>query len=257
MHHQPKAYIFAGANASGKSTIVSFLLENRLIEGVYINADLILKEELKLEENTANYIQAFRVQAKRVEECITNKRDIVVEIVTSKNVVRKLKEAGYYITYIFVGTETPKINAVYLAQRVSEGGHDVLMKQVIRRWKQSLENLQAISNIVDCLILIDNSLISKPPRLLASFFQNKLCYINEGVDISKIRWIETLTIKKEFLDTSLQESESYRFCQVVQQNLEYFTDTLKKTYQQKNVVLSSYAKIQKTKKRKRNNTPKP
>lgn len=128
MHHQPKAYIFAGANVSGKSTIISFLLENRLIEGVYINADLILKEELKLEENTANYMQAFRVQAKRVEECVANKRDIILEIVTSKNVVHRLKEAGYYITYMFVGTETPKINAVYLAQRVSEGGHDVLMK---------------------------------------------------------------------------------------------------------------------------------
>ncbi len=238
----PKAYIFAGANASGKSTFIAFLLENNLIDGIYINADLILKKELNLEETKENYLKAFRIQSQKIKKCVKNKNDIILEIVVSKNVIDKLKKAGYYITYIFIGTETPKINALYLVQRVSEGGHDVLMRDLIRRWHLSLKNLKTIKDIVDCLILIDNSNITKPPTLLLSYFHNELCYINNDIDLSKIRWIDILNFKEKIADTTLSKSEEYQFCQSIRRKLHRYTRTLERSYQEKNKLLFANSK---------------
>lgn len=239
---QPKAYVFSGANASGKSTLITFLLENKIINGIYINADLILKEELNLEEAKENYIKAFRVEAKKIEENIQNKNNIILEVVTSKNTIYKLKKQGYYVTYVFVGTVTPKINAIYLAQRVSEGGHDVLMRDLIRRWQQSLDNLQEVKNIVDCLILIDNSKILQAPALLKSYFQGQLCYINNEINLSKIKWISALNNKKDFIEGNLLDNKAYQFCQFIRENLKNYTATLGKNYKEKNQILYSYSK---------------
>ena len=57
---QPNAFIFAGANASGKSTFITHLLLNQIIFGEYINPDLILKDELELEETMENYLKVFK-----------------------------------------------------------------------------------------------------------------------------------------------------------------------------------------------------
>jgi len=193
MRYQPKAYIFVGANASGKSTIISFLLEKGLIEGVYINADLILKEELGLEESTANYMQAFRVQAKKIQECIASKRDIVLEIVASKSVVHRLKEAGYYIIYIFVGTETPDINLLYLRRRVENGGHDVLVRKLLQRRLKSFDNLKEIValELPNYIVLIDNSVIGESPQIVKCFDRNRVCFTNDNLD-RKISWSDDI-----------------------------------------------------------------
>ena len=50
MTDKPKAFIFAGANASGKSTLITHLLQENIIYGTYVNPDLVLTHELKLEE---------------------------------------------------------------------------------------------------------------------------------------------------------------------------------------------------------------
>lgn len=62
---KPKAFIFAGANASGKSTFMSTLYANGLLSGEFINPDKILKEELKLEESRENYQKAFDIGEER------------------------------------------------------------------------------------------------------------------------------------------------------------------------------------------------
>ena len=45
MLQQPNAFIFAGENASGKSTYITHLLNNNIIFGEYINPDIILRYE--------------------------------------------------------------------------------------------------------------------------------------------------------------------------------------------------------------------
>jgi predicted ABC-type ATPase len=243
MINQPKVYVFSGANASGKSTIIAFLLKEGIIKGKYINADLILKKELKLEETKENYIKAFRIEVERINEAIKNKEDIILEIVASKRIIDKLKKNGYYITYFFIGTENPKVNAVYLTQRVSEGGHDVAIKDLIRRWEQNLKNLNEIKSKVDCLILIDNSSYLQYPALLKSYFKTKLCYINNEIDLEKIEWLKYLQINKE--KTIIENNENYLFCETIKNNLTKYKDILIKNYEEKNEILYYFSKFSK------------
>ena len=92
------AYIFAGANASGKSTLIAFLLSRELIKGTYVNPDLILKEELKLAESLENYLQAFEIAKERRESLMAAGADIILETVFSTedkmDFIRQLKARG-------------------------------------------------------------------------------------------------------------------------------------------------------------------
>jgi len=78
---QPNAFIFAGANASGKSTFITHLLSNNIIFGEFVNPDIILKEELQLEETLENYQKAF---------IILVKRDKIISLKTKKTSLWKL-----------------------------------------------------------------------------------------------------------------------------------------------------------------------
>jgi len=42
MLNKPKAFIFAGANASGKSTLITHLLQENIIYGTYVNPEIIV-----------------------------------------------------------------------------------------------------------------------------------------------------------------------------------------------------------------------
>jgi len=83
MHNKAKAFIFAGANASGKSTLIAHLLQEKIIVGTYVNPDLVLKNELKLEETKANYLLAFDIAQKKREQLLREKKDIILETVFS------------------------------------------------------------------------------------------------------------------------------------------------------------------------------
>jgi len=224
------AYVFSGANASGKSTIIAYLLEKELIKGIYVNADLILKT-LNLEETKENYIRAFRIEAKKINKLIKQKKDLILEIVTSINIVKKLKKAGYFIFYVFIGTNSPKINSIYLTQRVIENGHDVMIKDLIRRWETSLINLEEIKNIVDCLILIDNSDFLSYPKIVKSYYKGKLCYINNKLDFSSIKW----TSKEKLIN--IKNEEMLLLCENLKEHLTNFKQILNKNYQEKNLIL--------------------
>jgi predicted ABC-type ATPase len=234
-----RAYIFAGANASGKSTFISFLLSERIIKGQYINPDIILKEELKLSEELENYIKAFNIAQKRRYSAIEKGEDIILETTFATdekvNFVYELKNRGYYVTFFFTGTESAKINAVYLVNRVQEGGHDVPIKKLISRRKRGFENVKKIEKIVDCLVFIDNSFIGSPPSILMALHKGQLCYIGEKID--SIRWIRDFysRYKRDILVDI--DNETYEFCQKITTSLKNFSVILEKDYVEKNKIL--------------------
>ena len=167
-----KAYIFTGTNASGKSTLISYLYENNFIDGIYINPDLILQEKLKLPETTENYLKAFKIASKTRNKMIQQKQNIVIETTfSSKNSIKLIKnllENSYEIIFIYLTTDSPKINAIYLMNRVIQGGHDVPLKLLLQRKKASFENAQKIKNIVHQFITINNSNIDNNPTILSN-----------------------------------------------------------------------------------------
>lgn len=144
--------VFAGPNGSGKSTIISEIP----VIGMYVNADEI-QRQLK-----CTSLEAAQ-NAERVREfCLANGMDFTMETVlsTPRNIdlLRRAKDAGYYVIGFFVLTCHPDINVQRVSERVERGGHDVPEDKIRSRYERSLKNLPLLQEICDELYVFDNSL---------------------------------------------------------------------------------------------------
>jgi len=246
--NMPKAFIFAGANASGKSTFISFLLEKKLIGGEYINPDLILKEELKLPETKENYIRAFQIAKNRRESALKMKKNVIIETVFSTEekvkMIEDFKKNDYYVTFFFTGTDSVYVNTFYLTTRVKEGGHDVPVKKLIERRERGFKNVMKIIDKVDCFIAIDNSFIGSPPEILFGLYKGIPCYI--GPNLDKHEWINKTGVTKEFFAKNfyVPNHETFEFCQLLNRELKSYNSILKKKYEEKNKILYKNAAVE-------------
>ena len=240
----PNTFIFAGANASGKSTYIAHLLEHKIIYGEYINPDLILKEELRLDETLENYLKAFEIADKKREDAIKHKRDMIIETVFSTqskiDLVKKLKETGYNVTLFFTATESSDINVLYLKNRVENGGHDVPIKKLLDRRERGFKNIkEAIdNNLIDCIIFTDNSIIGQPPQIIKSLYKQKICFINDNFN-RDITWIDKVVDR----DIGIVDDVDWELveCIQIQKNIidknNKFKEILLKSYDDKNRIL--------------------
>ena len=48
--------------------------------------------------------------------------------------VQRAKRRGYFIRLFFIGTDSPRINAARIADRVMVGGHDVPIPKIVSRY---------------------------------------------------------------------------------------------------------------------------
>jgi predicted ABC-type ATPase len=243
MIDQPKAFIFAGANASGKSTLIAHLLQEKIIEGIYVNPDLVLKHELKLEETKENYLKAFKLAQLKREKLLQEKKDIILETVFSTQekieFIEKLKYSGYHVTLFFTSTDTPYINAMYLTQRVLNGGHDVPIAKLISRREKGFANIKQATKMINCLIYLDNSIPSQPPEIIISLFNGKTCFENRTFN-REVTW--HIDLLQDINNSEEADSDvalmHINFCETIQKSVVTFSDTLAKSYAQKNQILA-------------------
>jgi len=244
----PTAHIFAGANASGKSTFITHLISVGLINNEnYICPDLILREDLKLEETLENYIQAAEIAKERTQQSISQKKDIVIETVFSTQqkveLIEQLKSSGYDTIVYFTGVESSDINVLYLKNRVEQGGHDVPIKKLLSRREAGLENIKKALGSIDCLVFIDNSLMYKAPVIVKSIYQNQICFINNNLD-RNISWVDKLTQSINQINENDVPQKHLDFCNSITNSLSDFSKTLNKNYNEKNNILKTKEKQQ-------------
>ena len=132
---KPLLVVFAGPNGSGKSTIIKYFED---LEG-YTNADDIVASE-----GISNYEAAQCVYNSRIES-LNNKRNFSFETVLSSDfsmdIIRRAREEDYFIKCIFVLTVDPRLNAMRIKSRVSQGGHDVPEEKIFSRYIISYHKL--------------------------------------------------------------------------------------------------------------------
>ena len=147
----PKILVFAGPNGSGKSTTTKKI---RPI-GLYINAD-----DLKKKYGFSD-LQAAQTAEKLRSRLIEESKNFTFETVlsTERNIklLAHAKEKGYYIHVIFILTKSSAVNVKRVDARVAKGGHPVPKDKIISRYKRSLQNISALTHIVDRLTIIDNT----------------------------------------------------------------------------------------------------
>jgi len=169
-------YVFAGNNGSGKSTIRNLIVD-RLGVSVNIDADALARG-VDADHPERHKLRAGKEAIKLVRDCIQNKRDFSIETtLAGGNAIRQMREAkrnGFEIVMFYVGLGDYRLNIERVAARVRNGGHHIATEDIIRRHYTSMENLLAHVDLMDYLVVIDNS--ASDGRIIMEFDRVRINY---------------------------------------------------------------------------------
>ena len=188
---KPMLLCFAGPNGSGKSTITKFFE----IAGEYTNADDVVSSTGMGNEEAAKFVDKKRYDS------IKAKSDLTFETVLSSkykmDILRKSRDAGYFIKCVFVLTADPKLNVARVESRVMQGGHDVDSEKVKTRFYKSLANIKDLMSLCDILHVYDNT--DTPYRIIRKHKDSITIFPNEYWDEEDIIALITGTYSQRYL----------------------------------------------------------
>lgn len=158
--HKKTFYILAGPNGAGKTTLSKVVLQDVFACENFVNADEIAKGLSPLQANKFD-IQAGKIMLKQIDHYVKNKESFCVETTLSTKIyltkIQKLRQLGYKIFLFFIYLPNPELAIKRVKQRVSQGGHDIPVDTIKRRYRRGLENLvNDYFNVVDNLYIYSN-----------------------------------------------------------------------------------------------------
>lgn len=150
---KPEIVVFAGPNGSGKSTITDLLRPPML---PYVNADEIQRVL------DCDNMEAAKIAEKRREDYLDKHKGFCFETVLSTDrnlkLLKRAKDAGFFVRCYYVLTADPQINVARVASRVSAGGHGVPTEKIISRYDKALALVHELVPLCDVCHIYDNSL---------------------------------------------------------------------------------------------------
>ena len=161
MNNKKQLYIIAGCNGAGKTTASYTILPEVLDCKEFVNADEIAKGLSPFQpENVA--MQAGRIMLARMDELLQKGETFAFETtLATKSYKQKIEWAqanGYEVTLLFFWLDSPNIAKERVAQRVAEGGHNIPLETIQRRYYNGIANLFTIYiDMVDICYIFDNS----------------------------------------------------------------------------------------------------
>ena len=189
MSKLPKLYIIAGCNGAGKTTAAFTILPEILGCKEFINADEIAKGLSPFQPESVA-VQAGRIMLTRMDELLQKGETFAFETtLATKSYKQKIEWAqanGYEVTLLFFWLDSPNIAKERVAQRVAEGGHNIPLETIERRYYNGIANLFTIYiDMVDICYIFDNSEGRK--ELIAQKERHKdiLIYNNDKFNLIK------------------------------------------------------------------------
>ena len=160
MQH-PNLYIIAGPNGAGKTTAAYNLLPNILHCPNFVNADEIARGLSPFAPEMVP-VQAGRIMLARIEELLPQKVDFAIETTLATrsyaHLVRRAQKIGYKVHLIFFYLENEEQAIQRVAQRVSNGGHNIPEEDIRRRFKRGIYNLVHLYlPICDSVLVYNNA----------------------------------------------------------------------------------------------------
>ena len=154
-------YIIAGCNGAGKTTASFTILPEVLGCKEFINADEIAKGLSPFQPESVA-VQAGRIMLARMDELLQKGETFAFETtLATKSYKQKIEWAqanGYEVTLLFFWLDSPNIAKERVAQRVAEGGHNIPLETIERRYYNGIANLFTIYiDMVDICYIFDNS----------------------------------------------------------------------------------------------------
>lgn len=161
-------FILCGCNGAGKTTAAYDVL-TELNCKEFVNADKIALGISPFNpESVAR--EAGRYMLRRIDELLEREETFAIETTLSTRsyhqLVKRASQNGYAVVILYFWLNSPDLAVKRVAQRVSEGGHNVPEEDVRRRYFRGIANLFNIfMNSVDLWMIYDNSSI--PRKLIA------------------------------------------------------------------------------------------
>ncbi|MBI3320965.1 MAG: zeta toxin family protein [Candidatus Omnitrophica bacterium] len=180
MKRFPSLYVIAGPNGAGKTTFAKEFLPHDAKCENFVNADLIA-QGLSPFSPAAAGIKAGRLLLKQIREFAKRRVDFAFETtLAGKTYVpffRRLKQRGYAIHLFFLWIPSVELAVARIKSRVAEGGHDVPIPDVRRRFGRSVQNFFNVYRpLLDSWTLFDNS--TTRPSLIAEEKGGKLAIVD-------------------------------------------------------------------------------
>jgi predicted ABC-type ATPase len=153
--------VIAGPNGSGKSTTAPKLLRDTLKVDDFINADAIAGGLSAFAPERVAF-PAGRIMLRRMHELASAGADFALESTLSSRSlapwITGLKADKYVFHLIYLWLSSADLAVQRVAERVRQGGHDVPVATVRRRYSRSLDNFFNIYRpIADSWLMLDNS----------------------------------------------------------------------------------------------------
>ncbi len=161
MDSNRQLYIISGCNGAGKTTASYTVLPDVLNCKEFVNADEIARGLSPFNPQSMG-IEAGRLMLQRINELLKNRESFSIETtLATRSYTRLVSEAqkqGYKVSLIYFWLNSPELAINRVAQRVSNGGHDIPRDVVLRRYQAGIDNLFNIyMPCVDYWLLADNS----------------------------------------------------------------------------------------------------
>ena len=137
-------YIIAGSNGSGKTTFAKKFLPDYAKCLHFVNTDLIAQGLSPFSPRIAA-MKAGRIVIGQIDDLAGKGADFAFETTLAGkaylNTLRKLKGFGYSLHLFFLWIPTVELALARIKDRVADGGHDVPVGDVKRRFKRGVYNL--------------------------------------------------------------------------------------------------------------------
>jgi len=154
-------YIIAGPNGSGKTTFATMFLPDYVKCPNFVNADLIAQGLAPFEPRSAA-IKAGKLVLQQIHEFAERGVEFAFETTLSGksyvSLLAGLKTKGYGLHLFFLWIPSPELAIERIKDRVMEGGHNVPVEDVRRRFVRGINNFfKLYESLFDTWTLFDNS----------------------------------------------------------------------------------------------------
>jgi len=161
-------WILAGGNGVGKSTFYRTQLDP--LGFPFINADILAKELYPQTPEEHSY-DAAKLATEMRFQLLHEGRSFCFETVFSHpskiDFVAQAKVLGYEIILVFIHLDSVSLNQARIAQRISEGGHNVPDEKIASRIPRLLQNIKKTLPLCDQVRILNNSRIDSPFQQVA------------------------------------------------------------------------------------------
>jgi predicted ABC-type ATPase len=163
----PRIYVIAGVNGSGKSSIGGAAF--RESGGEYYNPDevarMLMAANPTMTQVDANSV-AWHGGVKLLKRAIAERKQFAFETTLGANTIPRLlaqaASQGIEIYIWYAGLSSVELHIERVQARVRRGGHDIPAEQIRRRYEHSRLNLIDLMPQITALRVYDNSVDANP-----------------------------------------------------------------------------------------------